>query len=52
MALLERLHDERGTALVVITHEAGDRRAGPPRIELRDGVLVADDRRPARRAWR
>jgi putative ABC transport system ATP-binding protein len=44
MALLERLHDEQGTALVVITHEAEIAERAGSRIELRDGVLVGGGR--------
>ena len=40
MALLERLHAERGTALVVITHEPEIAGRATRRIELRDGVVV------------
>lgn len=38
--LLGRLHDERGTALVVITHEAGVAGRASRLIELRDGRIV------------
>jgi putative ABC transport system ATP-binding protein len=40
MRLLEGLHDERGTALVVITHEAEIAARARQRIELRDGRMV------------
>ncbi len=40
MALLEALHDEQGTALVVITHEAEIAARARVRIELRDGRMV------------
>ena len=43
MSLLERLHEERGTALVVITHEAEIAARADRRIELRDGVIVGGD---------
>ena len=43
MSLLERLHQERGTALVVITHEAEIAERADRRIELRDGVIVGGD---------
>ena len=39
--LLGRLHDERGTALVVITHEAEVAARAGRTIELRDGQVVA-----------
>jgi putative ABC transport system ATP-binding protein len=42
MALLERLHTDRGTALVVITHEREVAARASRRIELRDGVVVAE----------
>jgi hypothetical protein len=42
MALLERIQAERGTALVVITHEPEIARRARRRIELRDGLIVAD----------
>ncbi len=38
--LLGRLHDERGTALVVITHEAEVAARASRTIELRDGVVI------------
>jgi putative ABC transport system ATP-binding protein len=40
MGLLEGLHDDRGTALVVITHEAEIAARARLRIELRDGRMV------------
>jgi putative ABC transport system ATP-binding protein len=40
MALLEELQAERGTALVVITHEAEIARRAHRRIVLRDGLVV------------
>ena len=40
MSLLESLHREQGTALVVITHEAEVAARAERRIELRDGVIV------------
>jgi putative ABC transport system ATP-binding protein len=42
MALLEQLHAEQGTALVVITHEAEVAARAQRRIELRDGLVVAE----------
>jgi putative ABC transport system ATP-binding protein len=42
MALLERLHTEQGTALVVITHEQEVAGRAQRRIELRDGRIVAE----------
>jgi putative ABC transport system ATP-binding protein len=42
MALLERIQAERGMALVVITHEPEIARRARRRIELRDGLIVAD----------
>jgi putative ABC transport system ATP-binding protein len=42
MGLLEQLHDEQGTALVVITHESDVADRAQRRIELRDGVIVAE----------
>jgi putative ABC transport system ATP-binding protein len=43
MGLLERLNAERGTALLVITHDPEVAGRAPRRIRLRDG-LVEDDR--------
>lgn len=40
MALLESLHADQGTALVVITHEREIAERATRRIELRDGVIV------------
>ena len=42
MGLLESLHDERGTALVVITHEREIADRAQRRIVLRDGVVVPE----------
>jgi putative ABC transport system ATP-binding protein len=42
MRLLERLQAERGTALVVITHERGIAARASRLIELRDGRVVPD----------
>jgi putative ABC transport system ATP-binding protein len=42
MALLEQLQADRGTALVVITHEAEIARRAQRRIVLRDGLVVDD----------
>jgi putative ABC transport system ATP-binding protein len=42
MALLERLHAEAGTALVVITHEPEIAGRATRRIELRDGVVIRE----------
>ncbi len=42
MALLEQLHADHGTALVVITHEAEVAERARRRIELRDGLIVGD----------
>jgi putative ABC transport system ATP-binding protein len=42
MALLERIQIERGMALVVITHEPEIAKRARRRIELRDGLIVAD----------
>jgi len=42
MALLERSQRERGMALVVITHEVEIASRARRRIELRDGLIVAD----------
>ena len=43
MALLERLQSERGTALVVITHERDIAGRAANTIELRDGRVVDQD---------
>jgi len=43
MDLLERLHDERGTALVVITHEREIAGRAERRIAMRDGFIVEDE---------
>lgn len=43
MALLEELHRERGTALVVVTHEAEIAARAERRIELRDGRIVGGE---------
>ncbi len=42
MALLEGIQADRGTALVVITHEPEIAGRAGRRIELRDGLVVAD----------
>ncbi len=42
MVLLESLHAEQGTALVVITHERDIAARAARRIELRDGLIVAE----------
>ena len=42
MALLERIQAERTMALVVITHEPEIAGRAKRRIELRDGLIVAD----------
>jgi putative ABC transport system ATP-binding protein len=42
MGLLEGIQRERGMALVVITHEPEIARRAKRRIELRDGLIVAD----------
>jgi len=43
MGLLEELHRDRGTALVVITHERDIAVRAARTIELRDGVIVGGD---------
>jgi putative ABC transport system ATP-binding protein len=43
LALLADLHRD-GTALVVVTHDAAVARAMRRRVELRDGIVVADTR--------
>lgn len=43
MSLLEQMHQDRGTALVVITHEVEIAERADRRIELRDGVIVGGD---------
>jgi putative ABC transport system ATP-binding protein len=48
MGLLEDLHDDRGVAVVVITHEREIARRATRRIELRDGLIVADSAAEAR----
>lgn len=42
MALLESMHDEQGTALVVITHEPEIAGRAARTIELRDGRIVTE----------
>ncbi len=42
MSLLERIQAERGTALVVITHEPEIAGRARRRIELRDGLVLTD----------
>jgi putative ABC transport system ATP-binding protein len=42
MALLERMHAQRGTALVVITHEREIAGRARRRIELRDGLVLRE----------
>ncbi|WP_245617657.1 ABC transporter ATP-binding protein [Nitriliruptor alkaliphilus] len=42
MGLLETLHDDRGVAVVVITHEPEIARRARRRIELRDGRILTD----------
>jgi putative ABC transport system ATP-binding protein len=39
--LLDRLHDDHGTSLIVITHEAEVARRAQRTVELRDGRVVA-----------
>lgn len=43
MTLLEALHRDKGTALVVITHDPEVASRADRRIELRDGVVVNDE---------
>ena len=43
MSLLEQLQAERGTALVVITHEHDIARRAGRRIELQDGLVVSEE---------
>lgn len=43
MTLLEALHRDKGTALVVITHDPEVASRADRRIELRDGVIVKDE---------
>jgi putative ABC transport system ATP-binding protein len=43
MSLLERLNADRGTALVVITHDMEVASRAPREIRLRDGRIVAAD---------
>jgi len=43
MTLLEGLHRDKGTALVVITHDPEVASRADRRIELRDGVIVKDE---------
>jgi putative ABC transport system ATP-binding protein len=50
MQLLERLHDDRGMAVVVITHEPEIAGRADRRIELRDGVVITDTVRGERPA--
>lgn len=45
MTLLESLHRDKGTALVVITHDQDVAARADRRIELRDGVIVNDEAR-------
>lgn len=45
MTLLETLHREKGTALVVITHDRDVAERADRQIELKDGVIVNDVRR-------
>jgi len=47
MALLHALNAGHGVTLVVITHDGSVAAAAPRRLELRDGRVVADERRPA-----
>jgi putative ABC transport system ATP-binding protein len=45
--LLSRLHDERGVAVVVVTHDPGVAARFRRRVTLHDGRLV-NERAPAR----
>lgn len=45
MTLLESLHRDKGTALVVITHDRDVAERADRQIELKDGVIVNDVRR-------
>ena len=49
LALFEALH-ERGTTIVVITHDMGIARRMPRRIEMLDGRVVADSRPSSQRS--
>ena len=42
MALLRTLNAVHGVTLVIITHDTSIAAAAPRRIELRDGLVVAD----------
>jgi cell division transport system ATP-binding protein len=42
MDLLERLNDERGVAIVIVTHEAEVAARAPRQIHIRDGVVERD----------
>jgi putative ABC transport system ATP-binding protein len=44
MTLLRELNTDQGVTLVVITHDISIAAAAPRRIELRDGLVVADHR--------
>jgi putative ABC transport system ATP-binding protein len=44
MTLLRELNTDQGVTLVVITHDTSIAAAAPRRIELRDGLVVADHR--------
>ena len=43
MALLQRVHTERGTALIIITHDEEVAAAAARRIVLRDGRIVSEE---------
>lgn len=45
MTLLETLHKEKGTALVVITHDPEVAARADRRIELKDGLIVSNEAR-------
>jgi putative ABC transport system ATP-binding protein len=45
IALLDALH-ERGTTILLVTHNDELARTAPRRVSLRDGRIARDDRRP------
>jgi putative ABC transport system ATP-binding protein len=46
LALLRRMNSERGVTLIIITHDPSIAAAATRQIELRDGRVVTDRRRP------